>query len=190
MMTSKRLNLNLASHPLRNRRFFYLLLSVTGIVFILVGYPAGKTFLQFRSEAQKVKASIKKTDQLIWNTEREEKKFSARIDEAAKLDQAKIDLMNSIILKKSFSWTGFLSDLENSLPDSSYIVSLAPALSEDSRLQLRLRVASPNLDELLSFLKNLRALKFDQIKIEGEALNERGLLLSEISLSFSHERII
>jgi hypothetical protein len=96
-------------------------------------------------------------------------------------------LINSIILEKSFSWTQFLSDLEKSLPESSYIVSMAPTLAKDSKLQLSFKVAYSNVDDLLKLYNNLRALKFNQIKIISEAENENGLLISEISLNYEKD---
>ena len=93
-------------------------------------------------------------------------------------------MVNSIILKKSFSWIEFFADLEKSLPDSSYIVSLAPTLTEDSKIKLRLRVACISVDDLLKLIDNFGAMKFDEIQIDGETLSERGLLISEISLRY------
>jgi cell division protein FtsB len=186
MIKSKKAILNLASHPLRNRRFLYLLLSVLGIFLILVSFLASKTFLEYRHKVLGIRALIKSTDQSIKKLEREEKELTARVKDAVKRNKEKVDLANSIILRKSFSWVEFFSDLEKSLPDSSYIVSLVPALQEDSSLQLKLKVVSPDLKELLKFLNNLKALKFVQMRIISEGENERGMLISEVSLT--HER--
>jgi hypothetical protein len=97
-------------------------------------------------------------------------------------DKSQIDLVNSIILRKVFSWTELLSTLEKSLPDSSYILSLAPTLTEGSVLQLKLKVVSQDLDKLTEFLNKLKASKF-RIRLEGEIDSENGLLISEVSLS-------
>lgn len=187
MMASKRLSLNLATNPLRNRRFFFLLLFVIAAALLLVGYLAGRTYIKYRSEAQEVRASADNIDQLIMVAQTEEKNSRQKIEEAVRRDKDKVDLVNSIILRKAFSWTELLSTLENSLPDSSYILSLAPILDEDSRLQLRLRVVSQDLNKLLEFLNKLIASKF-RIRIEGEMESEKGLLISEVSLSY--ERVI
>ena len=187
MMPSKRLSLNLASHPLRNRRFFYLLLSSLGIILLLVSFLAGKIFIEYRAKAQEIRVSIEKTDQLIRDVQRDEEEFSGRVEDAIKKYKGKVDLINSIILGKSFSWIEFLSDLENSLPDSTYIVSLAPTLTKDSKLRLSLKVAYSRVDDLLELYGNLRALKFNQIKIKSEAESEDGLLLSEIFLNYEKD---
>ncbi len=187
MIKSIRLGLNLASHPLRNRRFFYLILSSLAVVLLLISFLAGKIFVEYKAKAQEIRASISRIDKLIKDAQREEADFSARIEDATIKYKGKVDLINSIILGKSFSWIEFLSDLENSLPDSSYIVSMAPTLAKDSKLQLSFKVAYSNVDDLLELYNNLRALKFNQIRIISEAENERGLLLSEISLSYEKD---
>jgi hypothetical protein len=184
MINSRPLNVNLASHPLRNRRFFFLVFSVLVVLLLVTSFFAGKIFIRFRSEAQHAKDSIRQTERLIRDTQREEKGLTSKINEAVKKDKSYIDLVNSIILKKSFSWIEFFADLEKSLPDSSYIVSLAPTLSDDSDLRLRLRVACLSVNDLLKLIDNLIALEFSKIQIEGETQNERGLLISEISVSY------
>jgi len=183
-MVLRKLNLNLASNPLRNRRFFYLLLSVLIAAVLLVSFFAGKTFLEYRNEANKLNTSILKTDQMTENVQRDEKNYSTRIETAALKYEPKVDLINSIILRKSFSWIQFFSDLESSLPDSGYIVSMEPVLAEHSRLQLRLKIATSSVNDLLELIDNLKELKFDQIRMKSENLSENGMLVSEISLSY------
>ena len=188
MKNSRPLNLNLASHPWRNRKFFILLFSILVVSFLLVSFFGGKIFVQYRSDAQKTKASIRQTENLIRETQRAEERLSRRVNEVTKSYQSQVDMVNSIILKKSFSWIEFFADLENSLPDSTYIVSLAPTLTDDSKLLLRLRVACVSVDDLLKLIENQGALKSSEIRIEGETQNERGLLISEIT--FSYERTL
>jgi hypothetical protein len=51
-------------------------------------------------------------------------------------------------------------------------------------MEVRLKVASPNLDELLKLNKNLYEKRFTNIRIISESRNEAGLLISEISLVY------
>ena len=187
MIERERLGLNLASHPLRNRRFFYLLLSSLAVVLLFISFLAGKIFVEYKAKAQETRASIKRADKLIKDAQGDEGDFSARIEDITIKYKGKVDLINTIILGKSFSWIEFLSDLENSLPDSSYIVSMAPTLAKDSKLQLSFKVAYSSVDDLLELYNNLKALKFNQIRIISEAENNRGLLLSEISLTYEKD---
>jgi hypothetical protein len=65
MKNSKQFIVNLASHPLRNRKFFFLLFSTLMVLFLLVSFLAGKIFIEFRSESQKTRNSIGKAEKLI-----------------------------------------------------------------------------------------------------------------------------
>lgn len=179
----KHIHLNLASHPLRNRRLFFLLLSSMLLILLFVSAFAGKIFVEYRMKNQDVKSSIRNIDSLINNAQRVEKRLSARINGVIEEQKGRVDLVNSIVLMKSFSWLDFLDDLERALPDSSYIVSLAPALTEDLRLQLRLKIVSADVADLVKLIENFKALKFD-IFLESEANDERGFLVSYISLSY------
>lgn len=184
MEKPKRLSLNLASESLRNRRFYFLLLGVLLASLLVVSFFAGTLFFKYRTKAETTHASLVKIEQLINIAQREEKEFETKSREASKQDKDKVDLVNGIILRKSFSWIEFLSKLESSLPDTSYIVSLAPTLTEDSRIELRFKVVSQNLNDLLGLINNLNALKFKQIRFLSESKNESGQILSEISLSY------
>jgi hypothetical protein len=157
------------------------------VALLLISFFAGKIFVEYKAKAQETRASVKRIDKLIKDAQRNEEDFSAKIEGAIIKYKGKVDLINSIILGKSFSWIEFLSDLENSLPDSSYIVSMAPTLAKDSKVQLSFKVAYSSVDDLLELYNNLKALKFNQIRIISEAENERGLLLSEISLNYEKD---
>jgi Tfp pilus assembly protein PilN len=184
MIMHERMSVNLASHPLRNRRLFYLFLSIIGIVLIAMVFLSGKIFLEYRTKAQEVRTSVARENQLIIDAQNDQRKNAAQVKQAVKTYKDKVDLVNSIILKKSFSWIEFLSDLERALPDFSYIISLAPTLTKDSRMLLKFKVVSPDVNELLKLINNLNDLGFSQIYPISEDENRRGLLITEISLSY------
>ena len=184
----RRLNPNLATRPLRNRRLFRLLGGLLGLAFLVSALLAVFLFLRFTLKKSTVRADLKKADETVKTAQSEQKRIGIRVNEAAKKDQGAIDTINSIILRKSFSWTDFLSKLEECLPDSSYILSLAPTLVDDTRIQFRFRVVSQSLDDLLVLINRLQELKFSQPRVETEERNDRGQLTSDISVSY--ERVI
>ncbi|MFQ6068940.1 MAG: hypothetical protein ACE5LC_00275 [Candidatus Aminicenantales bacterium] len=179
----KRIVLNLATHPFRNRRLFFLLTGVMVVVIALFSFLALHTYLTYRDKVGQVRLRMEELEAKVRVAQRSEQEFMRRIEEETKLYKGTVDLVNSIILRKSFSWTEFLASLENSLPDSSYIVSLAPILIGGSSMEVRFKVVSRNLRELLKLIDNLRALKF-KVRVEGESRDESGSLISEISLRY------
>jgi cell division protein FtsL len=184
----RRLGLNLATRPLRNRRLFAFLGGALGLAFLTVALLAIVTFFRFTLKKNGVQASLRKADETIKTSQSEQKRLGTQVKEAARKDQDIVDAVNSIILRKSFSWTDFLSKLEDALPNPSYILSLAPTLVDDTRVQFRFRVVSQNLEGLLALINKLQELKFTQPRVETEERNERGQLASDISVTY--ERIL
>ncbi len=187
MRNAKRLSLNLASHPLRNRRLYFLVLSLMVILFLALSYLTGSLYLGARSKTKEARISISDLEKRTKISQGKEKEFKLKVEELSKKHRGKVDLVNDIILRKSFSWLKLLGNLETALPDSSYIVSLIPRLLDDSRMEVKFRVVSRNLDHLLKLINNLHGLKFNNIRIDNEEINERGWLLSEISLSYERD---
>ncbi len=188
MMNHKRINLNLASHPLKNKKLFILICFLLCAFFLALAVLGGIVYFTYQGKARSIETDLAGMEQSKRQLESDVVKYSTGINKATKNLQAEAELINSLILKKSFSWVDFLSTLEDSLPDSSYIISLAPTLTEDLQMKVRFEVISRNLDDLLRFLNNLKAFEFKDIRVMSEASNERGFLRSEIALTY--ERIL
>jgi len=184
MINQKRIKLNLASHPLRNKRFFFLLCFLLGLVFILVSVLGGVVYFSYKDKARDIRATLSEIEQSRQGIQSEEIKYSADIRKATNEYQPTVEMLNRLIFKKSFSWVDFLACLEESLPDSSYITSLAPTLTEDLQVKVRFEVISRNLDDLLKLINNLKTLAFKDIRVLSETSNERGFLRSEIALTY------
>jgi hypothetical protein len=180
----RRLNPNLATRPLRNRRLFFLLGGLLGFVFLATAILA--VFLLFQSTLRKnaVRAGLKEAEETIRTAQSEQKRLAVRINEAAKKDGRTIDTINSIILRKSLSWTDLLSKLEQCLPDPSYILSIVPTSVDDTQIQFRFRVVSRNLDDLLALINKLQELKFSGPRVETEERDDRGQLTSDILVTY------
>lgn len=184
MINHKRINLNLSSHPLKNRKLFILLCFLLCMFFVVLSVLGGVVYFSYKGKARSIEATLTEMEQSRQQLESDVIKYSAGIQKATKERQASVELINSLILRKSFSWVDFLSYLEDSLPDSSYIISLAPTLTEGLQVKVRFEVISRNLDDLLKLLNSLKAFKFKDIRVLSEASNERGLLRSEIALTY------
>jgi len=118
MKKQKRAHLNLASHPLKNRRFFLLLSGILGVLVIAITFLGGYTFWTYSKKNKNFKDNRAQIEKMITDAKREELRLSAQIEDASQSYQEKIDLLNTLILKKSFSWEKFLSALEEALPAS------------------------------------------------------------------------
>jgi len=180
----RRSNVNLATRPLRNRRLFFLLGGVLALALLVTSLAAVVIFFQFSLKKSAAGDGLRKSDASIRADQTEQKRLAARVKEAVGKDQEIIDTINGIILKKSFSWTDFLSKLEECLPDSSYILSLAIPQIDNTGIQFRIKVVSRDLEDFLALINKLLNLNFSQPRLESEERNDQGKLVSEISVTY------
>lgn len=188
MTNMDKVRLNLASRPLRNTRFYRTCLVGLAFLLIVLAFLAGFFFIKYGFKDRRAKSSLRDLEGQMQQTRAEETRFKTRVDATAKAEKGRVDLVNSIIFRKTFSWSAFLSELEGALPDPSYITSLAPSFVGEASLDLRIKVVSRSLDELLTLINNLSARNFKRIRVENESADERGQLISEIT--FSYERTL
>lgn len=180
----RRLDVNLATRPLRNRRLFFSLAGSLGLALLAVTLLAVIVFFRFSLKKNEIRARLQENESAIRTAQAEQKRVSTRTQEAVKKERDFVDAINNIILKKSLSWTDFLSKLEECLPDSSYILSMSIPQVDSRRIQFRIRVASRNLNDLLALINKLQDLGFSQPRVETEERNSQGQLVSEISVTY------
>ncbi len=180
--------LNLASRPSRNRRFYLWARSFLAAVIAAAFLVGGYFTVKFGSEKKLHQQAAAEMEDLMTAARNEIRQLDADILKAERAGRIKVDTINGIIYQKSFSWTDFFSLLEAALPDASYITSLSPNYPGDLTVALKIKVVSRNLDDLLALINNLTARNFKGIRVENEARNERGQLVSEISLTY--ERVL
>ena len=184
MRNQRRIRLNLATHPLKNRRLFSFCLVFLGIIFFFISVTGGVIYFSYKNKADTIKASLLELDQSMREGESKERQNNFRIERVEETYKEAVDAINRLIFKKSFSWVDFLSCLEDSLPHSSYIVSLAPTFTEDLQMKVRFAVVSRNSEDLLELINKLKGMRFKNIRVLSEVRNEQGFLRSEISLTY------
>lgn len=178
------LNLNLATRPLRNRRLYAAAVRVLVALVILLAGLAAFVILKYGGEASRLKSAMAETSRVQVEAQREERRLKADIDREEKLSRGRVDLVNGIIQKKMFSWTGLLSDLEAALPGPSYITVLSPSFTQGGAVALEMSVTSRSLVDLEAFITALNARGFKNIKVGGEQRSEDGRILTPISTTY------
>ena len=178
------LNLNLATRPLRNRRLYAAAVRVLAVLLVLLAGLSAFILLKYGGEASRLKAASAETRRLQTEAARDERRLTADIGREEKISRDRVDLVNLLIRRKMFSWTGLLSELEKALPGPSYITALSPAFTPEGAVALQMRVTSRSLDDLLAFLNNLGAGGFKNIKAGGEQRSDDGRLIAEISATY------
>lgn len=178
------LELNMATRPVRNRRFFFLLRNLLVAALIVAAGLAAYSFFAYGAESARLRAERAEKEDLVRTVQRERTRLAAEVQKEEKAAAARVGLVNSIILRKSFSWTALLSELEAALPDPSYITAISPEFRGDRALAIRLRVVSNGLDDLITLINNLSERGFEGIQVSGESRSVEGRLITEISLTY------
>jgi Tfp pilus assembly protein PilN len=178
------LDLNLATRPLRNRRLFKVVASVLVLVCAVFAALTAFVWLKYGGEASRLKAVSAEANNVRAAAGQEVRNLEADIRRASAAGQARIDLVNAIILKKAFLWTELFSELEKALPGPSYITALSPSLSNDGSVAMHLRVNMRGRDDLSAFITNLTARGFKNISLQGEVRNSDGRLIADIDLRY------
>jgi hypothetical protein len=184
-MAARKINVNLAARPLRNRRFFFSLVGGTVALFLLVAALALATQFTAKARAQTLAASLASIRKETASAKQDRDTWMAQIREWAKTYRTTIDALNSVLVDKRFSWLEFLSRLEESMPPACVIVQMLPLVARDGTVDARFKVSCPSLQDLLAFIQNLNGEGFKNISVRQEAqLN--GQWVSEIL--FTHAR--
>ena len=95
----------------------------------------------------------------------------------------RVDLVNAAIMKKSFRWTEFFTMLEGALPASSYISSMSPVTAVEGRFEIKFKVVSRTMGDLLQLTQNLFTFTGHPPLILNET-RTGGQLVSEITLTY------
>jgi hypothetical protein len=183
-MNGTALNLNVATRPLRNRRLYLAAVRGLGGLVIVMAVLSAFLILKDGRALSRLKKDMGDTQRLQSTAQREQRSLKANIDREEKLSKARIELVNGIIARKMFSWTGLFTDLEMALPGPSYITGLIPSFTADGAVALDMRVTSRSLEDLMAFTTALNARGFKNIKVGAEQRSEDGRLLSEISATY------
>ena len=184
MTSGPKLNLNLATRPLRNRRLYLAAVRALSVAVIVLAALSAFVALKDGRALSRLRAEVAGTERLQNEAEREARRLKADIDRETKLSGSRIDLVNSIIQRKMFSWTGLFTDLEKCLPGPSYITSLLPSFASEGAVALQMRVTSRSLDDLMAFITALYHNGFTKVSEGGETRDEGGRVLSEITAGY------
>ena len=164
-----RLNLNLATHPLENKRSFIVLSALAGtieIVALLIFshsvYTSWRSSRDLRAQIAASQAQIRADQQ----RHQELAAFFKTPHAADELDRAAF--LNSLIEERGFPWTKVFMDLEQTLPPGVRVVSIAPRL-EENRAKVTLVVGADSDQNIVKFLQALESSKaFSGVQISEE----------------------
>lgn len=181
----EKLILNLASRPLRNRRLFLGILSLIVIFnLIFLGLTVVTTW-HYSSKIKGLTGSLTRLEARKKSLTREKKQLEKKIEAVQMAITPQVERLNRLITQKSFSWELFFQSLEKLLPEDAYVVGLDPVLNQETmELEVRLRLASFSMENLVNFTRQLAAKGCREIKVISENPEKETKLISEISFVY------
>jgi Tfp pilus assembly protein PilN len=188
MRNNRTIRINLASEPLQNKRLFRALLALLLVLVVGVGFVAGWSFVRQQVRSRRLAVEAAGLERSMESARFESSRFHTRALDLSKKEKAQVDFMNDLILRKSFSWVGLLSRLEEALPASGAVTSLNPAFSGGSKAEVTMTAVFQSLNDLLTFFQNLNARGFSSIRLISEGKNGYGQLESEITVVYEGTR--
>ncbi len=169
-----RVQVNLATRPFVELRPFFLrlrlfmgALAVAGLLIALGAHLLSARAGRGQAELDALRDQTIAAQQAKLDTEgRMRQPVNAQV-----LDRA--HFLNALFLRKSFSWTAVMMDLENVLPAGLQVTSIEPGVATDGEVTIRLRVAGDR-DRAVQLVRNLeRSRRFLQPRLGSESSQTR-----------------
>jgi type IV pilus assembly protein PilN len=165
-----RITVNLATRPFIELRPIFLRLRVfmAVLVVLALGALVATHILQKRLDV--AEAQINAVHVKVVGAQDEKRKNEQRMREPANAAVlARAHFLNALFLRKSFSWTAIMMDLETVLPAGVQVTSIEPEPTSDGDVMIRLRV-SGDRDRAVQLVRNLeRSKRFLAPRLTGEA---------------------
>jgi len=151
-----RVNINLATRPYQDVRQFLLQWgAVVAFIAVLTGgllYYAVSSWRQSRDVNKQISVLRTEMDHL----DRERAAGLALLNSPANKDTAeRARFLNTVIARKSFSWTRVFEDLEKLMPPRLHVLSIAPELDQNNQLQLHMVVAGDSHDRAVELVRRM-----------------------------------
>lgn len=151
-------DLNLSTRPFKPYRAvnlgLFLLLMILGVISAaqLLSY---QQYSGLAAESRAVEMNIREESDLLTREIQRLEGDLVKGDAQAKL--AEVELLNQLILKKSFKWTSVFANLERAKGENVRLVSLRPFVDEGGRTGLNLDIRGRTLADATEFLRTLEA---------------------------------
>jgi Tfp pilus assembly protein PilN len=153
-----RIAVNLASEPFRKDRPMVFAYSVCSVV--LVGLLSLLVFLVVneRNQMSATRASVARLTEEVNKMDREQAELEGVLRQPANAEVLERSLLlNTLVERKSISWTRIFADLEGVLPHNVRVISVRlPQINSRNQVSLDMTVGAQDPAPVIDFLKRLQ----------------------------------
>ncbi len=152
-----RIPINLSSEPFRRDR---PILVASGVCAVLLTVLLGVLIYLIvaeRGRQKETRASIERLNNQLRNITAEQAKYDAMLRQPANAEVLQRSLMlNTLLERKSVSWTKIFADLESVMPNNVRLISIRlPAINSRNEVLLDMIVGAKESASVITFLKKL-----------------------------------
>ena len=155
-----RIEINLASRPYQDLpRFYTIWGGGLAVMILLTALLVTLAIMRFQETRQGWRLVEKKKDQIAKLQQQQEEaiRILNRPENRGTRDHSQF--LNDAILRKSFSWTAVLADLERLMPPRVHLVSITPELDKQHRLVVKMVVNGETREGTVDVVKQLERSK-------------------------------
>jgi Tfp pilus assembly protein PilN len=180
-------NLNLSTRPFKAYRGVNLGLFILLVVLITVTAVQIYTYRQNSALAASIRGNQLRTKEEAERLTKalqdlNVKRYSGNA--AAKMSQ--VEILNQILLRKSFSWTKVFANLEEVIPENVYLLSLRPFIDDKGNMGLNITFRGRSFADGHEFVKTLETSNiFSNIALAEEKKNDTQAAPGEVEMVLS-----
>jgi hypothetical protein len=171
-----RLNINLASQKFEDVRAFVARASLAGVTLAVTSLVLAVLAWFNYSSNQNSSNRINDLEQKITRLQ-EQREAAIEIENRPENRDvtAQKNFWNRQIARRAFSWTQLFNDLQRIMPGRAFVISVAPELTPDNRVKLKLTIGGEKHENALELVKKMEASeRFRQPVIDSESVQKEG----------------
>jgi type IV pilus assembly protein PilN len=179
-----RIGINLASRPYQDEGRFYRIWGAALAFMILLTALMITASARHYVNSRKDWASARAAETKLANLRKEESQARQILAEPQNRGtRDRSQFLNIAILRKSFSWTRLMEDMEKVMPAGLRVVSIAPVVDQHNRFVLKVQVQGENRESTIELLRNMeKSQHFRSPELVAESLTpgNRGSALAGV----------
>jgi hypothetical protein len=167
---------NLATRPFYNERAAHAIILLVGLVALAFSLFNIYRLVSLSGRNTGLSAEIRENEQAAERSRREAAGLRAKIDRAQlAMVLSGAREANTLIDRRTFSWTEFFNLIEGTLPDDVMLTSVTPSIGE-GRTDVSMVVVGRRPEDLDAFMEQLEATNaFHNVLMRTENVTEEGL---------------
>jgi type IV pilus assembly protein PilN len=152
-----RIHINVASEPFRRDRAILVASSAFGVVLVALLGVLIFLIVSERSRQTDTRAAVAKLNAEVRVQTDEQARLENTLRQPMNAEVLERSLLlNTLVLRKSISWTKLFADLEGVLPNNVKVIQIRlPQVNSRNEVALDLEVGAQNQGQMIEFLKRL-----------------------------------